>query len=168
MAENARLDTEAGKAKRFWLALDGRVIGPTQRDPEHGIANFNHHEGVDRSSTRSTCGQMMFEIQYLDMLAIFKDVDELHIDLEDCDQDVAMAVAILRLALYDPEILDDPRFAMLVAYEDAMDISGGFCRLPKQFDRDFYEQVNWILSRMNNQLLREDSAHECGEKTCGR
>ncbi|MFA6429459.1 MAG: hypothetical protein WCV84_03080 [Patescibacteria group bacterium] len=145
LAENERLDQANGKAKRLWLALDGRVIGPTQRDPEHGIANFNHHEGVDRSSTRSTCGQMMFEIQFMDMLAVLKGVEELHIDLEDCDQDVSTAVAILRLALKDPEMLEHPLFAKLVAYEDAMDISGGFCRLPKQFDRNFIEQINWVF-----------------------
>ena len=47
------------------IALDGFVTGPTHFfKNEKGVwANFNHHEGVDRLSTRATCAQTLLAIR---------------------------------------------------------------------------------------------------------
>jgi len=51
---------------RFSIALDGYVPeGPIYQPPEKGgpRRNFNHHEGVDRLATRSTCAQVYVAIK---------------------------------------------------------------------------------------------------------
>ena len=46
----------------FSIALDGVVGEPTKRDYFGPYANFDHHLGVDRTSTRSTSEQVYIEI----------------------------------------------------------------------------------------------------------
>ncbi len=46
----------------YSIALDGFVSAPPMRDPEGPRANYDHHKGVDRISTRSTSDQVYMEI----------------------------------------------------------------------------------------------------------
>ena len=48
---------------RFSIALDGYVKGPPRFLIQGPYANFNHHEGVARIATRSTCAQVYFYIR---------------------------------------------------------------------------------------------------------
>jgi len=47
----------------FSIALDGYVKGPPRFSIQGPYANFNHHEGVARIATRSTCAQVYFYIR---------------------------------------------------------------------------------------------------------
>ena len=44
------------------IAIDGYVDGPAAFDPTGPFANFDHHSGVNRLATRSTCGQILVAI----------------------------------------------------------------------------------------------------------
>lgn len=48
---------------RFSIALDGYVKGPPRFLIQGPYANFNHHEGVARIATRSTCAQIYYYIR---------------------------------------------------------------------------------------------------------
>ena len=47
------------KTQPFSIAIDGYVAEGPQDDLQGPRANFNHHEGVHRLATRSTCEQIL-------------------------------------------------------------------------------------------------------------
>jgi hypothetical protein len=51
------------KKPHFSIALDGYVKGPPRFSIQGPYANFNHHEGVARIATRSTCAQVYYYIR---------------------------------------------------------------------------------------------------------
>lgn len=55
------------------IALDGFVIGETNFDAHKKMANFNHHENVNRLATRSTSAQilMALRLKLIDSLNYF-------------------------------------------------------------------------------------------------
>jgi hypothetical protein len=95
------------EAPDYSIALDGYVEGPPhfmsrgdsaykkgQMGPH---ANFNHHEGVDRLATRSTCEQVYVAIKqgFMDAFKPNGKVDG-HIYVNDPDQDTCLAVWLLQ------------------------------------------------------------------------
>ena len=48
----------------YSIALDGYVIGPPAFAPTGPHANFDHHDGVDRLASRSTCMQVYLAIVF--------------------------------------------------------------------------------------------------------
>jgi len=67
------------------IALDGYVKGPPRFFIQGPYANFNHHEGVARIATRSTCAQVYFYI-CLGLLDTFQKRGEPHANvyINDC------------------------------------------------------------------------------------
>lgn len=122
------------------IALDGYVIGPAKFDRQHKVANFNHHEGCDRLSTRATCAQVLLAVRQ-GLMDNFKKED-VTIWVNDCDQDVCLSVFILMNAwLCGPVI--NPNLNKLVHVADMMDTCGGCYPFP--VDMPFMQSMAWIF-----------------------
>ncbi|MFA6603825.1 MAG: hypothetical protein WCT10_03190 [Patescibacteria group bacterium] len=140
------------------IAVDGFCKGGPQFDQDRIVLNINHHEGVDRIATRSSCLQAMLLVK----LGLFDGfVDEngrpcATLYLNDCDQDVALATYIL----LHPEQVDRPKLKHLVRIEDLMDMSGGLYPTRKRLH--LMKQLNWIMrpytkARANGKLRELDA-----------
>ena len=72
------------------IALDGFIIGGPSFDYAQRKVNFDHHSGVVRSATMSTCMQVYLAIKegLFDLFAGKKP----NVYINDCDQDTALAV----------------------------------------------------------------------------
>lgn len=110
----------------FSIALDGYVSGQSKYSPAGPFANFNHHEEVDRLSTRSTCMQIFFSIK-LGLFNSFKKEGKrfAHVFVNDADQDVCLSYWLLT----NPDIAaslrwEDP-LAKFLVFEDFIDASAG-------------------------------------------
>lgn len=125
------------------IALDGRVIGPTKRDLNLPAANFNHHEEVDRTSTSSTSEQVLTEIR-LGLFETFKKDDEphAHVFVEDCDEDVSTAIALLEMYCENPELLNNKNLDRLVSIENHLDMTAGMYPMPQA--SKILAQVRWV------------------------
>jgi len=110
----------------FSIALDGYVKGPPQFLIQGPYANFNHHEGVARIATRSTCAQVYYYIR-LGLLDTFQKNGKSHarVYINDVDQDVCLSCWLLK----NSEKLDGLRFdnvlVQLILFEDILDASAG-------------------------------------------
>jgi len=110
----------------FSIALDGYVKGPPRFSIKGPYANFNHHEGVARIATRSTCAQVYFYIR-LGLLDTFqkKGKPNARVYINDVDQDVCMSYWLLK----NSEKLEGLRFEnilfQLILFEDILDASAG-------------------------------------------
>ena len=110
----------------YSIALDGYVYGLSNYSAAGPFANFNHHEEVDRFSTRSSCMQIFFSIK----LGLFEAFERqgkrfAHVFVNDADQDVCLSYWLLT----NPEKLNsltwgDP-LSRLIVFEDFMDASAG-------------------------------------------
>jgi hypothetical protein len=114
------------KKPPFSIALDGYVSGQTKYSPSGPFANFNHHEGVDRLATRSTCMQIFFSITLGLFDSFRKDGKRFaHVYVNDADQDVCLSYWLLT----NPEKVasikwEDPLTKFMV-FEDFVDASAG-------------------------------------------
>jgi hypothetical protein len=110
----------------FSIALDGYVKGPPRFSIRGPYANFNHHEGVARIATRSTCAQVYFYIR-LGLLDTFQKKGEpiARVYINDVDQDVCLSYWLLK----NSEKLEGLRFEnvlfQLILFEDILDASAG-------------------------------------------
>lgn len=110
------------------IALDGFVTGPTHFfKNEKGVwANFNHHEGVDRLSTRATCAQTLLAIRQGLIKSFLGDI---HLYVNDCDQDVCLSIFLIKNYLLVENVLN-PLVNKLVHIEDMMDTCAGAYPFP--------------------------------------
>lgn len=122
------LDWETFKAEKppFSIALDGFVYGMTKFSAEGPYANFNHHEEVERLSTRSTCMQIYFSI----MMGLFDTFQKdekpfAHVYVNDADQDVCLSCWLLNNPEQVGLIRWDKPLSRLIVIEDFLDASGG-------------------------------------------
>ena len=136
------------------IALDGYVIGPAKWCPITKCANFNHHENVDRLSTRATCAQVLMALRQ-GLLDNFKNFS---IYVNDCDQDVCLSTFIL-LNGWRCESVANPLLNKLVHVADMMDTCAGCYPFP--VDMSFMAQMAWIFEPYtifrNNGLDKKDS-----------
>ena len=111
---------------RFSIALDGYVKGPPRFLIQGPYANFNHHEGVARIATRSTCAQVYFYIR-LGLLDTFQKNGKPHarVYINDVDQDACLSCWLLK----NSEKLEGLRFdnllVQMILFEDILDASAG-------------------------------------------
>lgn len=110
----------------YSIALDGYVAGPPAFNREGPHANFDHHMGVDRLSTRSTCMQVAIAIR-MGLFEVFRKnaVPHARIYVNDPDQDTCLAIWLLRHpdALADLEVAEP--LVNLLFTEDVLDCTGG-------------------------------------------
>lgn len=126
------------------IALDGYVYGKPQFNPTQPSANFNHHEEVDRLSTRATCSQVLVAVRQK-LLDRFRNRDgELNVTVyvNDCDQDVCLSWFILKNN-WMCENTVNPALNRLVHIEDMMDTCGG--AYPFNKDMPILEKVSWVF-----------------------
>lgn len=142
------------------VALDGYVIGKPRWDSKKILQNFNHHEEVDRLSTRCTCAQILNAIR-LDFFEQFRNEDgeiEINIFVNDCDEDVCLSVYLLRNGVMAESVIN-PKLNRLVNAEDALDTTSGAYPFPK--DMPLLREMAWIfepyrIARKNGFLNTND------------
>lgn len=136
-------DTFVSEAPAHSIALDGYVSGPPRVDLAGPYANFNHHEGVSRLETRSTCAQVLMALRqglYLSFRENGLERAVLHVN--DCDEDVCLAVFLLS----NPHLAShamNPLLNRLVAMEDALDATAGAYPFPSELPS--LEGLAWIF-----------------------
>jgi hypothetical protein len=110
----------------YSIALDGYVRGMYKYDPMSKHVNFNHHEDVDRYTTRSTCSQAYIAIKQ-GMLEYFRSNGAVqgHIFVNDPDQDTSLAVWLLQNHERISGQRNEPLINRLVMLEDMLDTSAG-------------------------------------------
>ena len=126
------------------IALDGYVCDATKFDPKKTIQNFNHHEKVDRLSTRSTCAQILNAIR-LHLFDQFRNENgeiELNIFVNDCDEDVCLSVYLLQHGFMAEHVVN-PNLNRLVNMEDALDTTSGAYPFPK--DMPILQEMAWVF-----------------------
>jgi hypothetical protein len=135
-----------GSHPPFSIALDGIVAAPSERRVNPCYANFNHHEGVDRLSTRSTCEQVYIEIN-MGLFEVFRKdgIPTAQIYVNDCDEDVCLSVWLL---LNHEKVIGhaNPAINRLVHCEDRLDTTGGGYPLG---DTSMTRKMAWIFAPYN-------------------
>ncbi|QEG02160.1 hypothetical protein Mal15_62430 [Stieleria maiorica] len=148
------------------IALDGYVTGPPAFDPDGPYANFDHHRGVNRLATRSTCGQVLVAI----LLGLFDSFGQdgesgAHVFVNDCDQDVCVAYWLLSHAKQVRELHVEMEISQLIIIEDLMDATAG--AIPFDPDRTIIRKQAWAfelydqarasgaLQQMNGEEMRQ-------------
>lgn len=145
----------------YSIALDGYVYGAPQflRTSAGPWANFNHHEEVDRLSTRATCGQVLIAIRQ-GLFHTFRDNHgiRLNVFVNDCDEDVCTSWFLLK----NPQIAENPVNPLLnrlVDIEDKLDCTAGAYPIHK--DTAILQEMAWIYDpyrkfRVNGGLDRRN------------
>lgn len=119
------------------IALDGFVREGPRMDLKTHHINFNHHDGVARLETRSTCAQVLMAIR----MGLFNSGPWNHAFVNDCDEDVCLSWWMLKHHyLVDHQ---NPVISRLVAVNDMLDTTGGSYPLP--IDMPILGQVAWIF-----------------------
>ena len=108
------------------IALDGYVSGQSKYSPSGPYANFNHHEDVDRLSTRSTCMQIFFSIKLGLFDSFRKDGKRFaHVFVNDADQDVCLSYWLLTNPDKAISLKWEDPLAKFLVFEDFVDASAG-------------------------------------------
>lgn len=152
-------DTFCTTAPAGSIAIDGYVHGRLHWEPERRILNLNHHEEVDRLSTRCTAAQLLILLR-MGMLEVFKNLSEIHVFFNDCDEDVSLTIWILRNAFIAGGVIN-PIVNRITSIEDALDTTAGAYGFPT--DMPGSEENNWIfwpykIARQNGTLSRRNPA----------
>jgi hypothetical protein len=142
------------------IALDGYVIGGPRFDEERVLANFNHHEDVDRLSTRSTCAQVLMAIRQ-GLFKTFRNEDgpRATVLANDCDEDVCTAWYLLKHHAVCEQVMN-PLINRLVMMEDCLDATAGAYPFP--VDLPVLQELAWVFEpyrqfRLSGQLDKKDS-----------
>ena len=136
----------------FSVALDGYVSDVPMYIPKVNgrgpFANFDHHVGVNRSATRSTCYQAYVAITQGFYDSFKKDGEyEVNLHVNSCDQDVCLAV----WEFMNPERLHRSLRSRcideLVMAEDLLDSSGGSYPIDERYYNEprFLHKLAWIF-----------------------
>jgi len=135
----------------YSIALDGFVSGPPKYDPKGPHINFNHHEKVDRMTTRATCSQVLVAIRQ----GLFDRFDrETLVWASDCDEDVCLSVFLLRHPQLVSRVMNS-RLNRLVSIEGLLDSTAGAYPFPKHLPA--LEELAWVFKpyrdfRLNGQF----------------
>jgi hypothetical protein len=125
------------------IGLDGSVEGPSRRSLAGPHASFNHHECVERSSTRATCEQVMLEVGqglWGRMQRDGRPGADIHVN--DADEDVCTSLWVLS----HPDRIDEALVRRLVTLEGLIDVTGG-CWWPRWAeDEDLLGELAWVFA----------------------
>lgn len=110
----------------YSIALDGYVAGMPRFDIEGPHANFDHHAGVDRLATRSTCMQVFVAVTLGLFDTFAKDGEpHAHVWANDPDQDTCLAIWQLRNPARIRDLTPEMPISRLLILEDLLDSAGG-------------------------------------------
>ena len=126
------------------IALDGMVSGGPRFSPETVHVNFDHHDGVIREATMSSCKQVYFAIKGGLMETFGPTTEEpLHIYFNDTDQDTSFAIdLIVNYKLYEGAA-SLPNINRLLDITDKWDITAG--AFPMNLDDKLVRQHAWVF-----------------------
>lgn len=149
------------KAGSNSVALDGYVADGPLFDEKRAIANFNHHEKVNRLATRATCSQILMAIR-LGFFDYFRDSNgEIQMDVyvNDNDEDCCLSWFLLKNGFMTENVIN-PNLNRLVSIEDALDTTSGAYPYPK--DLEVLKEVAWVFEpyrrfRMSGQLNNKNA-----------
>lgn len=148
-----------GEAPPYAIAVDGYVIGGPKFDPNGPWANFNHHEEVDRLSTRATCAQVLMAIRQ-GLFRRFRNNDgvQMKVYANDCDEDVCTTWFLLKNH-HISESTMNPALNRLVHLEDMFDTTAGAYPFPA--DLPALKALAWVFepyrrARLTGILDRRD------------
>ena len=132
------------EAPPYSIALDGYVIGPPAFTEDGPYANFDHHAGVDRLATRSTCMQVFLAI----MLGLYDQFSKegrphAHVFVNDPDQDTCLAIWLLANPERVSEMSQGRAITTLLVTEDILDCTGG--AYPISPERLSIREQAWIF-----------------------
>ena len=145
------------RAPKRSLAIDGFVIGRPRFDEKKLVMNVNHHEEVDRFSTRCTAAQIALEIR-TGLFKAFPGEDPVHVFFNDCDQDVCLSIWLLRSAVLSRNVIN-PILNRILFIEDMLDTTAGSYGFPP--DMPGLQENNWVfapytMARLNGALFRRN------------
>ncbi|HBI25276.1 MAG: Abortive infection protein [Candidatus Wolfebacteria bacterium GW2011_GWC2_39_22] len=149
------------------VALDGVVSGGPRFDERTMHANFDHHDGVNRDATMSTCMQAYMAIKG-GLMESFREngMPCLNAFINDTDQDTAMAVWLLNNYKLFEGVQSLPHINRLLDLTNKWDITGG--AYPINLDEEIVRQHCWIfepytdlrktgkLSQADENMLRDN------------
>ena len=145
----------------FSIALDGYVADRPLFDPQGPHVNFNHHEYVDRLSTRSTTGQIHLAIKQ-GLLQTFNvdGVPAVRAYVNDADYDVCAAWWLLQNHERISGVKSEPLITKLVAITDFQDATGGL--YPLDPNTKMMRERAWIFepyseARLNGRITVMDA-----------
>ena len=127
---------------RYSIAIDGYVDHPVYENFDIPIANYDHHSGCDRLSTRATCGQIWMAIRG-GLFDVFKDSTSARVEVHSNGNDEDNCAAIVQLE--EPHLVladKDQRFEHLIDAFDKLDTTLGTYSLP--LDSELFQSVFWI------------------------
>jgi hypothetical protein len=158
----------------FSIALDGYVTDMPRFDVNGPYANFDHHAGVDRLATRSTCMQVHVALTLGLFDAFQKDGEpHAHVWVNDPDQDTCLAVWQLQNFELLQELSTELPLARLLITEDLLDCAGG--AYPLVPTGPSMRQQAWVFqpyfdARARGDLQRMDADGMVGviERVCSR
>jgi len=146
------------------IALDGVVLGGPRFDMDTNHFNFDHHDGVIREVTMSTCMQVYFAIKggIMNSLLPKKDLYGVvaNIYINDTDQDTSFAVWLIKNHEKFEGTQSIPHINRLLSLTDRWDITGG--AFPMNIADDLVRQHTWVFEpytklRKSGKLSQADS-----------
>lgn len=146
----------------YSIALDGYVNSVTELDINGPYLNLDHHSGVRRLITRSTCAQVYLSI-VLGLFKLFQKDNQPHANIfvNDCDQDVCLSYWLLKNPDKILGLKAQDNIARLIIGEDFLDATAG--SFPIDLTRDIMQQSFWIfepytIARTNAELKKYSSS----------
>lgn len=135
------------EAPPYAIAVDGYVEGPPWRElelPDGPRININHHEGVPRLETRSSCMQALILVRLGLFDHFFRRDNEPHAEVfaNDCDEDVCWTFFVLLYHWLVKPLLN-PQVNRGVGLADIMDATAGMWPLPA--DVPLQRELAWIM-----------------------
>ena len=159
---------------RFSIALDGYVKGPPRFFIQGPHANFNHHEGVARIATRSTCAQVYYYIR-LGLLDTFQKNGRPHarVYINDVDQDACLSCWLLKNSDKLEGLRFDNLLVQMILFEDILDASAG--AYPVHPDNPQMHRQAWVYepytrARTDGSIYRmaKKEMQQILQAVCGR
>jgi hypothetical protein len=127
----------------FSVALDGYLNHGPSFDESGPRVNFDHHQGVNRLATRSTCGQVYLAIKQ-GLFARFRDENgaRAEVYVNDCDEDVCSSWTLLKNG-ENKAFIESPALHDLVETIDLLDTTSGTYPFPK--GHAMLEYIAWVF-----------------------
>ncbi|MEK6894251.1 MAG: hypothetical protein AABX10_02195 [Nanoarchaeota archaeon] len=127
------------------IALDGIVMGGPAWDASTKHVNFDHHDGVVREATMSTCKQVLYAIKG-GLFQAFRDENGrpfANVYVNDPDQDTALAVWELQNYKQLEGTNGSPSLGRLIELNDRLDVTGG--AFPMSLRERLVRQHAWVF-----------------------
>jgi hypothetical protein len=146
----------------YSIALDGYVDSDSELDFNGPYLNLDHHSGVKRLITRSTCAQVYLSI-VLGLFKLFQKDDQPHANIyvNACDQDVCLSYWLLKNPDKILNLKVQDNIARLIIVEDFLDATAGSFQI--DLTKDITQQDIWIfepytIARNNGELKNLSSS----------